>query len=53
MKEYVVRCEYVVTKDVIVLADADPKDPSNWGEILEEIDVDCQLSDVLAAEEND
>lgn len=53
MKEYVVRCEYIATKDIIVLADGDPKDPSNWADILEEVDIDCTLSEVLSAEENE
>lgn len=50
---YKIEAEYTVTKKMIVsVSDGeDPKDPGNWIDIIEEHDSDCQLSDVITAEE--
>lgn len=54
-KEYVVTCDYIVTRNIIVnvLVGEDPKDPSNWSEIMWEEEIDDQLAEVIRCEVNE
>lgn len=49
--KYTITATYSVIKEleVEVPLGADPKDPTNWGDIQSEHDIDCSLFDVTRA----
>lgn len=55
MKEWIVKAEYHVIKELVVTTkdDADPLDPGTWLDVdLDERDLDCSLWDTISAEPN-